>query len=83
MQNQIDAFLQYVSIDDIYIVVGFKKELIMEVVPQAAFIYNDYFDTTNTSQSLLRALRKVGDRSNPGSHVAKNFGRQRNQLVGG
>lgn len=61
MQNQIDAFLQYVSIDDIYIVVGFKKELIMEAVPKAAFIYNDYFDTTNTSQSLLRALKKVGD----------------------
>ncbi|MEF2968092.1 phosphocholine cytidylyltransferase family protein [Paenibacillus sp. M1] len=59
MQNQIKAFLNYVSIDDISIVVGFKKELIMEAVPDASFIYNDYFDTTNTSKSLLKALKKV------------------------
>lgn len=61
MQNQLNAFLNYVSIDDIFIVVGFKKELIMEAVPDASFIYNDYFDTTNTSKSLLKALKKVAN----------------------
>jgi len=59
LQNQIKALLRYVSIDDIYVVVGFKKELIMEAFPDLTYVYNDYFDTTNTSQSLLRGLRKV------------------------
>lgn len=59
LQNQVKAFLRYVQIDDIYVVVGFKKELIMEAFPELTYVYNDYFDTTNTSQSLLRALRKV------------------------
>ncbi|WP_372629551.1 NTP transferase domain-containing protein [Cohnella sp.] len=59
MQNQIKALLRYVSIEDIYVVVGFKKELIMEAFPDVAYVYNDYFDTTNTSKSLLRGLRKV------------------------
>jgi choline kinase len=59
MQHQIRSLLRYVSIDDIHVVVGFKKELIMEAFPDLLYIYNDYFDTTNTSKSLLRALRKV------------------------
>ncbi|SEN65260.1 NTP transferase domain-containing protein [Paenibacillus sp. OV219] len=59
MQNQIKALLRYVSIDDITVVVGFKKELIMEAFPELLFVYNDYFDTTNTSKSLLRGLKKA------------------------
>lgn len=59
LQNQVKALLRYVQIDDIYVVVGFKKELIMEAFPELTYVYNDYFDTTNTSQSLLRGLRKV------------------------
>lgn len=58
MQHQIKALLRYVSIDDILVVVGFKKELIMEAFPEVMFVYNDYFDTTNTSKSLLRGLKK-------------------------
>ncbi|MBN1624876.1 MAG: phosphocholine cytidylyltransferase family protein [Deltaproteobacteria bacterium] len=41
------------------IVVGFKKEMIMEAFPDLVFIYNNEFDTTNTSKSLFRALRNV------------------------
>jgi len=41
------------------VVVGFKKEMIMEAFPDLIFIYNNEFDTTNTSKSLFRALRKV------------------------
>ncbi len=58
LQNQVKALLRYVDIDDIYIIVGFKKELIMEAFPELTYVYNDYFDTTNTSKSLLRGLRK-------------------------
>ena len=39
------------------IVVGFKLEMIMEAHPNATFIYNENYDQTNTSKSLLKALR--------------------------
>jgi choline kinase len=39
-----------------YIVVGYKKELIMEEFPDALFIYNPDYSETNTAKSLLRAL---------------------------
>lgn len=39
------------------IVVGFKMNLIMEAAPEALFAYNEVYDQTNTSKSLLKALR--------------------------
>jgi choline kinase len=40
------------------VVVGYKLELIMEAAAgDAAFVYNEIYDQTNTSKSLLRALR--------------------------
>jgi choline kinase len=39
------------------IVVGFKLEMIMEAHPHATFVYNENYDQTNTSKSLLKALR--------------------------
>jgi choline kinase len=39
------------------IVVGFKLEMILEHMPQASFVYNENYDQTNTSKSLLKALR--------------------------
>ena len=42
----------------ITIVVGFKLGLIMEAAAgDAAFVYNELYDQTNTSKSLLRGLR--------------------------
>lgn len=58
MQQQIDNLSQYFDIDSINIVVGFKKELILESFPDMTFIYNQFFDQTNTSKSLLKALKK-------------------------
>ena len=43
------------------VVVGFKLEMIMEAHPRATFVYNELFDQTNTSKSLLRALRASCD----------------------
>lgn len=43
------------------IVVGYKLEQIMEHVPDASFVYNEAFDQTNTSKSLLKALRNSGN----------------------
>lgn len=39
------------------IVVGYKLEHIIEAFPHASFVYNEQYDQTNTSKSLLRALR--------------------------
>jgi len=61
LEQQIKNITSYFALNDIYIVVGFKKELIMDAVPHLAFIYNEKFHITNTSQSLLRALEKLKD----------------------
>lgn len=44
----------------IYLVVGFKKEMIMEEMPDVGFIYNQAYGDTNTSKSLLKALSILG-----------------------
>jgi L-glutamine-phosphate cytidylyltransferase len=58
MQQQIDNLSKYFDNDSINIVVGFKKDLILESFPDQSFIYNQFFDQTNTSKSLLKALKK-------------------------
>ena len=58
LEQQIDNLSAYFNFDNINIVVGFKKDLIMESLPDATYIYNQFFDQTNTSKSLLKALKK-------------------------
>lgn len=41
----------------ISIVVGFKLEMILEAHPDVTYVYNEAYDQTNTSKSLLKALR--------------------------
>ena len=43
------------------IVVGFKLESILEAFPNATYVYNELYDQTNTSKSLLKALRASPD----------------------
>lgn len=58
LQQQIDNVRSVFSDSArISIVVGFKLEMIMEAQPDATFIYNENFDQTNTSKSLLKAFR--------------------------
>ncbi|ACQ79433.1 conserved hypothetical protein [Beutenbergia cavernae DSM 12333] len=40
----------------ILVVVGFRFYRVVESFPDVVYLYNDEFDTTNTSKSLLRAL---------------------------
>ncbi|HMR17294.1 MAG TPA: phosphocholine cytidylyltransferase family protein [Mariniflexile sp.] len=58
MQMQTENIASKYNIDDIYVVVGFKKDLIMERFPELTYVYNPFFDRTNTSKSLLQALKK-------------------------
>lgn len=39
------------------IVVGYKLEHIIDAFPDASFVYNEQYDQTNTSKSLMRALQ--------------------------
>lgn len=63
MKMQIDNIASHYNIDDINVVVGFKKDLIMERFPELTYVYNPFFDRTNTSKSLLQALKKHRDKS--------------------
>ncbi|MCK5400230.1 MAG: phosphocholine cytidylyltransferase family protein [Flavobacteriaceae bacterium] len=63
MRMQTDNIASRYNIDDINVVVGFKKDLIMERFPELTYVYNPFFDRTNTSKSLLQALKKNRDES--------------------
>ena len=58
MKMQTDNIASKYDIDDITVVVGFKKDLIMERFPELTYVYNPFFDRTNTSKSFLQALKK-------------------------
>ena len=62
MQQQLENVAQVFKDDArVTIVVGFKMEMIMEAHPNASFVYNEIYDQTNTSKSLLKALRASHD----------------------
>jgi choline kinase len=63
MEYQTENISSKYDIDDINVVVGFKKDLIMERFPELTYVYNPFFDRTNTSKSLLQALKKHKDKS--------------------
>ena len=58
MQQQFDNIAHaFGNAATVSIVVGYKLEHIIEAFPQATFVYNEQYDQTNTSKSLMRALR--------------------------
>lgn len=61
MRQQLDNLRVTLPDVQVYAVVGFKLEMIMEAHPDVLFVYNELFDRTNTSKSLLRALRATND----------------------
>jgi len=44
----------------ITVVVGFRPDLIMAAVPDVRYVFNERYERTNTSKSLLKALRASG-----------------------
>ncbi|MFY0407284.1 NTP transferase domain-containing protein [Solicola sp. PLA-1-18] len=61
MRRQVEYLRDHFGPDlRITAVVGFKLEQIIEASPDIGFVYNPYFDTTNTNRSLLAALRLTG-----------------------
>ncbi len=59
LQHQIENLEMYFSRQDILIVVGYHKELIMEAFNDLLFIYSPRYAKENTSKSLLRAVKKI------------------------
>ena len=49
------------GLEDITIVVGYKKELIISHLKNVQFIVNPDYSSTNTAKSLLRAIEKCND----------------------
>ena len=58
---QVEKISKFISIDDIFIVIGYKKEMIMEKHPELIYIYNNEYDKTNTGKSLFKALNKINE----------------------
>lgn len=56
MRQQLDN-LATLSDPVVTIVVGFHAEEVMRHAPDARFVYNERYEHTNTSKSLLKALR--------------------------
>lgn len=56
---QLDAIRQQASLNDVILVVGYKKEMIMEAFPDLLYVYNPLYVQENTAKSLLRALSKI------------------------
>lgn len=61
MQQQFDNIhYAFGNNAQVTIVVGYKLEHIIEAFPHAGFVYNEQYDQTNTSKSLMRALQASG-----------------------
>tara|TARA_B100000676_G_C18000977_1_gene800828 strand:+ start:477 stop:1148 length:672 start_codon:yes stop_codon:yes gene_type:complete len=56
LERQISAISKYINKKNIIIVVGFQKERIMDLFPECTYVFNEDFENTNTSKSLLCAL---------------------------
>jgi choline kinase len=58
MQQQMENVTKvFGDVARVTVVVGFKLEMIIEAHTNASFVYNEVYDQTNTSKSLLKALR--------------------------
>ena len=58
LARQVDI-LKESKAEEIIIVVGYKKEEIIKRFPDLTFVYNPDFETTNTSKSLMLALKST------------------------
>ncbi len=59
LYRQVEYLSKYIGINNIIMIVGYKKDLIMESFPNLIYVYNNFYDTTNTSKSLLAGLHKI------------------------
>ena len=56
---QVEKISKFAPVDTIYVVVGYKKEIIMQKHPELMYVHNEAYAKTNTGKSLLRALEEI------------------------
>lgn len=61
LEMQLEAIARYASLNDVWVIVGYKKELIMDAFPNLLYVYNPDYAIENTAKSLLRAVRKIDE----------------------
>ena len=59
LAHQIEGLNHYISYEAIFVVVGYKKNLIIEAFPNLSYLANDNYEITNTSKSLWLGLNKL------------------------
>jgi len=57
---QIERLSKHISLENIFLVVGFMQEKVRESHPELKYIFNERYDCTNTGKSLLKALEHIG-----------------------
>tara|TARA_Y100000768_G_scaffold115912_1_gene85562 strand:+ start:1106 stop:1777 length:672 start_codon:yes stop_codon:yes gene_type:complete len=58
LERQIRAISKHINKKNIIIVVGFQKEKIIDLFPDCTYVFNPKFENTNTSKSLLCAIKE-------------------------
>lgn len=56
---QVERIARSISVHNIYVVVGYKREMLMEQHPELNYIHNEAYAETNTGKSLLKALNEI------------------------
>lgn len=56
---QVEKVAQFIPVNNIYVVVGYKKEMLVEQHPELNYIHNEAYAETNTGKSLLKALNEI------------------------
>lgn len=56
---QVEKVARFIPVDNIYVVVGYKREMLVEQHPELNYIHNEAYAETNTGKSLLKALNEI------------------------
>lgn len=58
---QVENLKPFIPVENILVVVGFRKELIVARHPELTYTFNERFAVTNTSKSLLKGLSRLDE----------------------
>jgi len=59
LQHQIEGLTKYINFKDIYIILGYKKNMIINQFPNLSYFCNPNYKSTNTAKSLLIGLNEL------------------------
>lgn len=59
LENQLIHLQKHIPLQQVTVVVGYRKEMIIRAFPQLHFVVNPYYFEENTSKSLLKAVAHI------------------------